>query len=67
MKNFSGDKDYMTPGEPFIQKSDYAPGGILRQYKKHLGFTAKDIIEQDYFAKMRDLHLEAGEHFNVVS
>lgn len=66
-QHFSGEKDYMEPNQPFIQKSKFAPGGILAQYKKHIGLTAKDVMEQDYFAKMRDLHIEAGDHFNVVS
>jgi hypothetical protein len=60
MSKFSGDKDYMEPDQAFVQKSEYLPGGILKQYKKHINLTAKDVIEQDYFTSLRDLHLNAN-------
>lgn len=67
MSRMGNQKDYKTEGEPFHQKSNYIPGGVLSHYKKHINLTAQDIMEQDYFNDMADLHTKASEHMNAVS
>lgn len=53
-------KDYIDPHEPFVQKNLFAPGGILATYKKQVGITAKDVMEQDYWDKVKNLQGEAS-------
>lgn len=69
-KNAAGPKtmqdDFVDPNNPFISESLGAPGGILASYKKRLGLSAKEVMEQGYWDKMRDIRDEASEYFDVV-
>lgn len=41
--------DYVDPNQPFKQEAPFVPGGILATYKKRLGITPEDIMQQDYW------------------
>ena len=60
-------KDYQDPNDPFVSQNPFVPGGILAQYEEKAGLTAKDIMEQDYWNSMRDMHDKAAQYFNVVN
>lgn len=48
-------QDYVDPNNPFVAESPFVPGGILASYKKRAGLTPEEVMEQDYWDKMRDL------------
>jgi hypothetical protein len=59
-------QDYVDPNNPFISESPFVPGGILASYKKRAGLTPNEVMEQDYWNKMRDLTDTASDYFDVV-
>ena len=59
-------EDYVDPNNPFVQHNPYVPGGILASYKKRMGLSANEVMEQDYWNKVRDLTDEASDYFDVV-
>lgn len=52
--------DYKDPNNPFVQENPFVPGGILANYKKQRGKSAKDFMEDDYWNKFKDLRAEAS-------
>lgn len=59
-------EDYIDPNNPFVQENPYVPGGILASYKKRIGLTAEEVMEQGYWDKVRDLTDQASDYFDVV-
>ena len=59
-------EDFVDPNNPFVQHNPYVPGGILASYKKRLGLTANEVMEQAYWDKVRDLTDDAADYFDVV-
>jgi len=59
-------EDYVDPNNPFVQHNPFVPGGILASYKKRVGLSAEEVMEQGYWDKMRDMTDEAAGYFDVV-
>lgn len=64
---FTQGKDYIDANEPFVEESDFLPGGILATYKKRLNRTTQDIMEQDYWNSVKDLSASATDCMNTIS
>lgn len=39
MRGMSNPQDFKTEGQPFHQRANLVPGGILSHYKKHINVT----------------------------
>jgi hypothetical protein len=59
-------EDYVDPNNPFVTENIQAPGGILASYKKRIGLSADEVMEQGYWDKMGNLRDEAAQYFDVV-
>lgn len=59
-------EDYIDPNNPFVSENPFVPGGILSQYKKRVGLTTEDVMEQSYWGKVRDLTDDASNYFDVA-
>jgi hypothetical protein len=59
-------EDYVDPNNPFVAEHYGAPGGILASYKKRIGLSAEEVMEQSYFDKMRTMRDDASNYFDLV-
>ena len=59
-------EDYVDPNNPFVTENPFVPGGILASYKKRLGLTAEEVMQQNYWDKVRDLADNTAQYFDVV-
>lgn len=57
----------MDPNQPFEERSEHVPGGILATYKKRLNLSARDVMEQDYWENIKDLDTQSAKYFSTVS
>jgi hypothetical protein len=59
-------EDYIDPNNPFVSENLSAPGGILASYKKRVGLSAQEVMEQSYWDKIRNFRDETSDYFDVV-
>jgi len=59
-------EDYIDPNNPFVTETPFVPGGILANYKKRVGLSADEVMEQGYWDKMRDFTDQAADFFDVA-
>ena len=49
-----------------MTENPFIPGGILSSYKKRVGLTAEEVMEQNYWNQVRDFTETAQDYFDVV-
>ena len=57
---FTQGQDFIDPNQPFEERSEHVPGGILATYKKRLNLTPKDVMEQEYWDNIKELDTQTA-------